>query len=473
MTSERSLTFDVFATRIFQIVAAALAAASFVQSDFWWLLRAGQDVWHTGKVPLTEHYSYTAAGRDWSNHEWLWEAIAYAAHSVGGMPLVALMIAATVAATLMVLPRLTRASGYVVPAALLAILPPLSTAWTMRPAVTSLLLFAVTMLLLARERYRLVPVLFLVWANLHAQVAMGGLLLVAATSLAVVRWLTTRAPADRTRTLRLALTTALSALATLLTPLGPGLWRYVLGANGRPGQHEINEWHNAFEVGPLTIWFWILAATALAAVAWRRARLRDWSDQVCLAAAVATLPLAVLAIRNIAFFVLAVTPLLMTLLEFHHPAHPPGTVARPRRTLVAIAAVATAGVLAVWTLLPAAIGWRPVTPALATALRACPGHVFTSYNTGAPLIWWVPEVKVFVDNRQDPYPARILDVGLNISGWNYWTPFHEYDVRCALIEPDSALASGLHRGGWSQTYRYRDVSLWVAPAPPRATTATE
>ena len=467
------MSFDVFATRAIQITAAALAAAAFVQSDFWWLLRAGQDLWRTGRVPLTEHYSYTAAGRDWTNHEWLWEAIAYAVHRVGGMPLMALMIAATVTATLAVLLRLTRASGYAVPAILAVVLPPMSSAWTMRPAVTSLLLFAVTMLLLARERYLLVPAVFLLWANLHAQVVMGGVLLVAATAVAAVRWLRSRAPAERSRTFRLALTSTGAALATLLTPLGPGLWTYVLGANGRPGQHDINEWHNAFEVGPLTVWFWALAVLALTAGLWRRDRLRAWSDQVCLAAAVSMLPLAVLAIRNIAFFVVAVTPLLMTLLELHHPAHPPGTVGRPRRRLIGLAALATACVVALWTLLPAGMGWRPVTPALADALRACPGHVFTSYNTGAPLIWWTPEVKVFVDNRQDPYPARVLDVGLNIAGWNYYRTFEEYGVQCALIEPESSLASGLHRGGWSSVYRYRDVSLWVAPAAPRATTATE
>ncbi len=469
MTSERGMGFDVFATRVFLVVAAALSATSAVQTDFWWLLRAGADFWHTGKVPLTEHYSYTADGRSWSNHEWLWEAIVYALHRVGGMPLVAVMVAGTVLATLSVLLRLTRATGYVVPVVLVLTVPLVSVSWTMRPQVTSIMLFVVTMWLLSRERYRLIPFVFLVWANLHAQVVMGGLLLVVATGLAAVRWLRGREPAERSRTLHLALTAAASALATLLNPLGPGLWAYVLGANGRTGQHAINEWHNSFEVIPPVVWFWAVVGVGLVAAVRRRERLRGWPEQVALAAAVAMFPLAVLAIRNIPFFVVAATPLLMTVLEFH-PARPPGTVGQARRLLVAVAATAAVLVVSAWALVPAALGWRPVPPALAAGLRACPGHVFTAYNTGAPLIWWVPEVKVFVDNRQDPYPASVLGIALGSEAWSYHTLFAEYDIQCALIETDTSLAWDLHLGGWKQVYGYQELSLWEAP---RATTATE
>ena len=64
------------------------------QSDTWWLLRAGADIWHTHAVPLKDTYSFTAAGAAWPNHEWLFEAVMYAAYKAGGMAAVSALCAA-------------------------------------------------------------------------------------------------------------------------------------------------------------------------------------------------------------------------------------------------------------------------------------------------------------------------------------------------------------------------------------------
>ena len=72
------LLFGAFA------VTACLSPAG---PDTYWHLRAGEEIWRTLHVPLDEHYSFTAAGRFWPNHEWLWQALSYGAHRVGGMPL--------------------------------------------------------------------------------------------------------------------------------------------------------------------------------------------------------------------------------------------------------------------------------------------------------------------------------------------------------------------------------------------------
>ena len=466
------MRFDVFATRLLLVAAAALAATSVVQTDFWWLLRAGRDIWRTGRVSLVEHYSYTAAGRFWPNHEWLWEAVAYGVHQVGGMPLLAVLVAATVVTTLLVVLRLSPATGYVVPAVLVLVLPLLSVSWTMRPQVTSLLLFAVTMLLLARERYLLVPAVFLIWANLHAQVVMGGVLLAASLLVAVVRWARFRRPVERGRVTRLGAATAVSALATLATPLGPRLWAYVADANGRPGQQAIAEWHNAFEVNGPVLLFWAVVATAVVSCVRRRDRLSSWSAQVPVAAALAMAPLAILAVRNIPFLALAAAPLLMTTLEFT-PARPISNVPHARVWLGAIGTVALCCVVGAWTVLPAGLGWRPVPPALATAVRQCPGHLFNGYGTGAALVWWVPETKVFVDNRQDPYPARVIDTLFELTPATYPQVFARYGIRCAFLAPGNPLGPTLRRDGWQNAYAGDEGSVWWAPAEPRATAATE
>ena len=65
-------------------VAACLIPA---RADTYWHLRAGQEIRQTLRVPLDEHYSFTAAGRPWPNHEWLWQALSYGLYRAGGMPL--------------------------------------------------------------------------------------------------------------------------------------------------------------------------------------------------------------------------------------------------------------------------------------------------------------------------------------------------------------------------------------------------
>jgi hypothetical protein len=468
----RRLGFDDFATRILYVVTFALGCVATAQIDLWWLLRAGQDLWHSGRVPLTDHYSWTADGRDWPNHEWLWEAVAYALHQVGGMPLLAAWTGATVTATAWLMRHNSRATGYVVPIVLGIALPLMSVSWTIRPQITSMLLFAITMRLLARERYWWIPPLFLLWANLHAQVVMGGVLLGLALVTAIVDALRSGTPQTRRRAVRLALTTVTSAALTLATPLGPQLWSYVLDANGRPGQDRIAEWSTAFDslVGAAILWP-VLAVAVLFAVR-RRARISAWSDRVPAIAAVAMTPLAALAIRNIPFIVVAVVPLLMTLLEFRTP-QPIGTVARWRPVLAGFAALTAAGVVATWAAAPPRLAWHPVPSGLATALRACPGPLYNGYDAGAALIWFVPDVKVFVDNRQDPYPASVIDASMGLRPEDYPRTFAKFGIGCALLSPGSALVPALRHDGWVPTYEDSTSVVLVPPASPRATSATE
>src|SRR4029077_1855073 len=105
--------------------------------------------------------------------------------------------------------------------------------------VISLLLMVVLVWLLAERRFRMLPLLFLLWANLHGGVALGGLVLVAVLVLAAV-W---ERPLART----LAIATGLRGIATLLTPLGPRVIGLVLG---NTNEVDITEWRPAWNTMP-------------------------------------------------------------------------------------------------------------------------------------------------------------------------------------------------------------------------------
>src|SRR5687767_15069621 len=56
-------------------VAAALAVwaagfTSMINSDLWFHLAAGREIWEGRTVPRVDTWSFTAAGEPWHNHEW-------------------------------------------------------------------------------------------------------------------------------------------------------------------------------------------------------------------------------------------------------------------------------------------------------------------------------------------------------------------------------------------------------------------
>src|SRR6202040_360397 len=150
-TSERLLVTLLFLTII---LACGLMP---MQSDTWWQLRAGRDMWFSQHVLLTDVYSHTAYGSFWPNHEWLAEVIYYAMYRIGGLPLVTLFATALIAGGWAITWRLAKGSvrGAFVWMALALV--PASTWWEPRPHAFSLLFLMVTMYLLVRRRYIWLP----------------------------------------------------------------------------------------------------------------------------------------------------------------------------------------------------------------------------------------------------------------------------------------------------------------------------
>ena len=126
-----------------------------------------------------------------------------------------------------------------------------------------------------RERHWPIPLLFVVWANAHGGVALGGVLLTVATALAVLRWWVRRTPEDRRRAIALAAVLPLSGLACLLTPFGLGMISFLSDSMVRIRAVSIGEWQPAIPTTLFTAGFWVLALAFVAVLLGRRAALRD------------------------------------------------------------------------------------------------------------------------------------------------------------------------------------------------------
>jgi hypothetical protein len=176
--------------------------------------------------------------------------------------------------------------------------------------------------------------------------------------------------------------------------------------------------------------------------------------------------LALRSTRNIEPFALVGVPAISRLM-WRHDAQTGGTPARSgrlgpilRTSLLAVSVVAAVVVVhRRWTMTPPPAGWIPVSREAAAAVRGCPGPIYNHYDVGGFLIWAVPEQKVFLDSRQDPYPVELIQAQYEAERTGaYRELLDRYGIRCAVVEPRSLAVPALCGLGWRETYRDKQ---WV------------
>lgn len=156
-------------------------------ADTGWHIGIGRYILETGTIPRTGIYSYTAADMPWMSHEWLTELIFALVHNIGGLYGVVVLTALAIAAThsLFFGFLLYRGVNTVLAVILtIAVITTTSVHWLARPHILSMPITLVWYM--ALEAYRLegkryiylLPLLTILWVNLHGGF-MAGLLLIA------------------------------------------------------------------------------------------------------------------------------------------------------------------------------------------------------------------------------------------------------------------------------------------------------
>lgn len=458
----------LFALTTEQTLSALLVTAFAVcgglmvmQDDSWWHLRCGQLIWESGSVPLRDTFSFSQApGAHWPNHEWLAQVLMYGAYQLGGLPGLNLLGAAVACLTAIALTRAMSGSMERRLILSMLVLPWYVAALSARPQIFTMLGISTALMLLASGRLWLLPPLFLVWANLHGAVALGGLLLLVACGCSIAF--------DRARLPRLLLVTAACGVATLCTPLGAELLLFPLHSVGRLKQLNLVEWMapGFRQWDHLYYWALLLAFTGL--VIWRLPRLSRWNArQFAMSAAIFSL-LASLSARNIppflliaavsASWLLPATPRLLGHLDYSR---------KNAATLAISIGVAAVLLFAAFRTPLGRLDWRPLSEGAMAALRVCPQPLFNTYNTGGYLLWFTPERSVFVDSRQDPYPIDFLrDVCAVQRSGDYRELFELHGIRSAFIEAHWPLANALRADGWRVNYQ---DARWLVVSRPEHT----
>jgi hypothetical protein len=247
-------------------------------NDYWWYVRIGQDTLKAGAIPTIDTLSYTQAGQPAIYHSWLSAVLFALLNNLGGISLTVLVRGLVLAlgyGTLYVVAR--QAGAGLKTTSLVILLAALATSnnWSVRPQMFTYALFAAVVLILLRWTRKegtrsvwLLPLISLLWVNLHGSFVML-FLLVGATVLF--------SKGDR-RTLAIAL--GLSLLASLINPRGLGAWQYVLISLTTPSSQNFSmEWSPPLNVGwQMNLFFgWLLLFIPLVAISPRKLTGLEWA----------------------------------------------------------------------------------------------------------------------------------------------------------------------------------------------------
>ena len=197
------------------------------------------------------------------------------------------------------------------------------------------------------------------------------------------------------------------------------------------------------------------------------------ADRVLVVAAALAMVLAARTLRNVPAFMMLACPAVAVL---GWPSHAGSTRGAqpgvPPWLGLAAAAAAAITVALAWSAPWPMLHWRPIAPAAASAIRACRPPLYNRYFDGGPLIWFVPEQRVFVDSRQDPFPVSLVQRATRVEATgDYRELFAEWHINCAALPPSSPTAGNLERAGWP--VRFHDDQWIVLERPvPSSTGAT-
>ena len=218
--------------------------------DLGWHLAAGDLIRDQGHVPFGDPWSFTSAGRQWYNLSWLWDVIASVIFQYANFSGLVLFVVAAGAILVGYLASLCLNSG----ASAIAVCVAVFSACLLYPAFASapnIYLAAspnmATMLFgtifygecLKRTRRFLLPVIMVLWANLHGGFLIGFLIVGVFCAVALLRrdWVNFRI---------YGFTGVGCFVATFINPLGWHIYEGVRTTLGHFVQGYITEWWSYF-----------------------------------------------------------------------------------------------------------------------------------------------------------------------------------------------------------------------------------
>jgi hypothetical protein len=232
----------LFIVLLLGLSCGALGRLLLRDGDTGWHIRNGQQILQTHAIPRVDSFSATMSGHTWYAWEWLYDLLIAAIHQVFGLNGVVFYTAAIIAVTFVLTFHLAMRRGGSLPLTLLLLTLSLAASavhFLARPHVVSWLFAVIWFELLdsstnapnpeKNRRLFWLPVLMLVWVNVHGGFLLGFILLAIYIVGGVIQYFAHKAQHDELEKWlkRAGIVTALSLLASFINPYGYRLHTHV------------------------------------------------------------------------------------------------------------------------------------------------------------------------------------------------------------------------------------------------------
>jgi hypothetical protein len=460
--------------------------------DTGWHIRTGDWMLQNGKIPVADFFSFSKPGGEWFAWEWLWDGAFSWLQKAGGMAavlLVSILVICFSSALVYGVTKYKSRNSVVSLAITLIAMCAASFHWLARPHIFTFLFTAVFYMFLdtgmVRTRRMMIalPLLMVLWTNIHGGFIAGLLIIGAYAAGEFLRFLCTTGDvklASRTHAILYAQVLGLCLAATFINPYFYKLHQHVIAylADGYQMKH-IGEFQSISFHHPLAVYFEVLLVAGLATAFWYVSR-RDFTPALLI---FGWAHLSLISGRNIPLFAILVSPLIAfaittwvaelrnsdiewirryatVLNKFFAEVNVMERI--PRLHLVSGAVVWLAGSL----LYAPAPGPKfraeydaatfPVRAVDELQKRELTSHVFSSDDWSGYIIYRLyPRVRVFLDGRSDYYGPQLgeefADIMSGKPGWE--ARLEKYGVETLLLPTTSSLtiaAKGSNR--WRPIY---------------------
>lgn len=463
------------------LVYALLAGLHTLQDfDLGWQLASGRWIAQHHSVFSTDVFSSTATGQPWV-YPFLGELIFYGIFLLGGYGLLSWLGAAACAGTVALLLRFDSLAASVL---CLVAVPLIANRTQPRAEMFTVILFAAFLALLwkqyrtGRAQLWLLPLLMVLWVNLHLGFIAGLALCIAYVLMEVAASLKSGKRTAAIRRMKSAWPWLVAtAAATLVNPWGVSIYRALIRQQSAQAFHNlwVVEWESVrpswaslqqvFDArDPQSAFWWLAIAAVLATVV--ALRRREWAVACILAGSTY---LAFQHVRLQALFACVVVVMGGAILEEFWRGLRVSQSAKEKggQRVGGISQLQTAGISAVLIVCVALAGlrgwdlisnryylrsnqlalfgtglswWFPEKAVDFLEREKIPGNVFNGYALGGYLEWRLfPAYHVYIDSRAIPFGRDLF--------------FRAYDL--ASEPPDSA--------AWEQESSARDINTIIVP----------
>ncbi|MGD0613114.1 MAG: hypothetical protein ABSB41_16570 [Anaerolineales bacterium] len=473
MKSKRLASGDFLWLALVLLVALGIAfLLPVTPQDYWWYLRIGRETLASGGVPRVDTLTYTQAGQAVDYQAWGAAVLFWLLYRAGGLTLTVLLRGVLIALAYGLVWAAARRAGAArlgTGLVLLAAVLTSSNNWSVRPQLFAYPLFALAIWILyawQQGQKRLLawlPLISLVWVNLHGSYVM--LILLVGAALVFGK--------GERRSLGLAF--AGVVLATLANPRLFGGWTYVFNSLTASSSQQFSaEWQPPVNTGwQMNIFFlWLIAFPLLVVLSPRRLSRLEWTWFLGFGI------LALLGERYVIWFVLILVVLTSLLLADWERKW----VGEMEPGLPALSWV----LAAIFLLLPLAFlpgfrqaWWRQApptmedTPVKATAWLAAhpdlPGPLWSEIGFASYLEFALPSRPVWIDTRFEVFPVTQWQDyrDLTDATWDWEALLDGTGARILMVSVQyqpQLLDALRHANTWCEQYQ-DDVAVIFLRAP--------